>query len=689
MNEKKHHGRREDWLARVTLAGLCWALAGCAEAPAPAESTPEGEGEAPAEVAAPEAAAMPAPNPERNAYFGDLHVHSRYSFDAFLFGTVATPDEAYRYARGENLKHALGFEMQMPEPLDFYSVTDHAMFLGMLPAMADPTTEVSKTEFAKPFAAASTVDERRAGFQAMRPLLADPEKANEILDMNIVRSAWADLQAAANRANDPGAFTAFIGYEYTSGPESQNLHRNVIFRGDSAPDIPFSRLDSSNPEDLWAWMDAARDNGQDAVAIPHNSNGSNGQMFKPAYYDDAPLDAAYAELRMRNEPLVEVTQVKGTSDTHPLLSPNDEWANFEIMPFRIATQIISNVSGSYAREALVRGLAFQESEGFNPFKFGLVGASDTHNASYAGDESDYYSKVGALDGTAELRGSVPSAEDAGSGPFDIRACPEGVPTAVSGESSEPAPAVWCGEDAELFSDTYYTYWSAAGLTGAWAEENTRQSIHDAFRRKETFATSGPRIRVRFFGGYGLGDVNMDAMDRAAQAYAGGVPMGGDLSGQAEGAPTFLLWASRDARGAPLQRAQIIKGWVEDGALREQVFDVACSDGGMVDGQTHRCPDNGATVDLSDCSISDGVGAGELAASWQDPAFDPSQRALYYARVLENPTCRWSTWDALKAGVMRRSDIRPTLQERAWTSPIWYAPAAMPAAPASEEEAADG
>jgi len=689
MNEKKHHGRRGDWLAGVALAGLCWALASCAEAPAPAETTPEGEGEAPAEVAAPEAAAMPAPNPERNAYFGDLHVHSRYSFDAFLFGTVATPDEAYRYARGENLKHALGFEMQMPEPLDFYSVTDHAMFLGMLPAMADPTTEVSKTEFAKPFAAASTVDERRAGFQAMRPLLADPEKANEILDMNIVRSAWADLQAAANRANDPGTFTAFIGYEYTSGPESQNLHRNVIFRGDSAPDIPFSRLDSSNPEDLWAWMDAARDNGQDAVAIPHNSNGSNGQMFKPAYYDDAPLDAAYAELRMRNEPLVEVTQVKGTSDTHPLLSPNDEWANFEIMPFRIATQIISNVSGSYAREALVRGLAFQESEGFNPFKFGLVGASDTHNASYAGDESDYYSKVGALDGTAELRGSVPSAEDAGSGPFDIRACPEGVPTAVSGESSEPAPAVWCGEDAELFSDTYYTYWSAAGLTGAWAEENTRQSIHDAFRRKETFATSGPRIRVRFFGGYGLGDVSMDAMDRAAQAYAGGVPMGGDLSGQAEGAPTFLLWASRDARGAPLQRAQIIKGWVEDGALREQVFDVACSDGGMVDGQTHRCPDNGATVDLSDCSISDGVGAGELAASWQDPAFDPSQRALYYARVLENPTCRWSTWDALKAGVMRRSDIRPTLQERAWTSPIWYAPAAMPAAPTSEEEAADG
>lgn len=683
MNANMHRGtgwvRCRDWLAGMALASV-WALVGCAEAPPPTEST---------EDAAAEAPALPAPNPERNAYFGDLHVHSRYSFDAFLFGTTATPDEAYRYARGENLKHVLGFEMQMPEPLDFYSVTDHAMFLGMLPAMADPTTEVSKTDTAQQLAAASTVDERRAAFQNMRPLLSDPEMADEVLDLDVVRSAWADIQAAANRANEPGAFTAFIGYEYTSGPESQNLHRNVIFRGDSAPDVPFSRLDSSNPEDLWAWMDAARDAGQDAVAIPHNSNGSNGQMFKPAYYDDSPLDAAYAELRMRNEPLVEVTQVKGTSDTHPLLSPNDEWANFEIMPFRIATQIISNVSGSYAREALARGLAFEESDGFNPFKFGLVGASDTHNASYAGDESDFYSKVGMLDGTPARRGSVPLEPADGGGPFDIQPCPETVPTATAGESSEPAPAVWCGPDAERFAQSYYTYWSASGLTGAWAEENTRQSIHDAFRRKETFATSGPRIRVRFFGGYGLGDVSMDAMDRVAQAYAGGVPMGGDLQGQADGAPTFLLWASRDARSAPLQRMQIIKGWVEDGTLQEQVFDVACSDGGKVDGQTHRCPDNGASVDLSDCSISDGVGATELAESWRDPEFNPSQRAVYYARVLENPTCRWSTWDALRAGVAPRPDVQATLQERAWTSPIWYAPAAASSAPASEGEAADG
>ena len=680
MNANTHDGARLarflGWGVRIAWAGAFAALAGCAEAPAPAESDSAPE----AEAAMPEAPAMPAANPERNAYFGDLHVHSRFSFDAFLFGTVATPDEAYRYARGENLKHVLGFEMKMPEPLDFYSVTDHAMFLGMLPAMSDPTTEISKNELAQLFAAAQTVDERREAFGNMRPILSslsDPERADELLDLNIVRSAWSDIMAAANRANEPGAFTAFIGYEYTSGPDSQNLHRNVIFRGDTAPEIPFSRLDSSNPEDLWAWMDAARANGQDAVAIPHNSNGSNGQMFKPAYYDDAPLDAAYAELRMRNEPLVEVTQVKGTSDTHPLLSPNDEWANFEIMPFRIATQVISNISGSYAREALVKGLEFEENEGFNPFKFGLVGASDTHNASYAGDESDYYSKVGMLDGTPERRGSVPLEPQEGAGPFDIQPCPETVPTAVAGESTEPAPSVWCGADADQFSAGYYTYWSASGLTGAWAEENTRESIHDAFRRKETFATSGPRIRVRFFGGFGLDGVDMDAMDRASQAYAGGVPMGGDLPSQeAAGAPTFLLWASRDARSAPLQRAQVIKGWVEDGAMREQVFDVACSDGGAVDPATHRCPDNGASVNMETCAISEGMGAAELAAAWQDPQFDPSQRAVYYARVLENPTCRWSTWDALRAGVAPRPDLQATIQERAWTSPIWYAPAAM-------------
>ena len=654
-------------VAAIAGLSLVGGLAGCAQEPA---ETPAAEPEEAPEAAG--KAALPEANPLRNAYFGDLHVHSTYSFDAFIFGTVATPDDAYRFARGQSLMHPSGFEMQLPDPLDFYAVTDHAMFLGMLPAMSDPTTEISKTEFAQPFANAETAEERGEAFGSIRPYLT-PETHGEVLDKDIVLSAWAEIIASANRHNDPGNFTAFVAYEFTSGPSSQNLHRNVVFRGDSAPEMPFSRLDSMNPEDLWRWMDRARDNGHDALAIPHNSNGSNGQMFKPAYYDDSSFDPAYADLRMRNEPLIEITQVKGTSDTHPLLSPNDEWADFEIMPFRIATQIISNVSGSYAREALIRGIAFEQEQGFNPFKFGIVGASDTHNASYAGDESEFYSKVGFLDGTPQRRGAIPLEPIAGEGPLDVYPCPEGVPTAISGESDQPAPKIWCGEDAERYRETYYTYWSASGLTGAWAEENTRESLHDAFRRKETFGTSGPRIRVRFFGGYDLAGIAADALDMVGRADAGGVPMGGDIEGRAEGAPTFLVWAARDPRGAPLQRAQVIKGWVQDGARREQVFDVACSDGGSVDPETHRCPDNGATVDLADCSIPEDVGAAQLAASWQDPTFDPAQRALYYVRVLENPTCRWSTWDALRAGVAPRPDLNATLQERAWTSPIWYTP----------------
>ncbi len=568
--------------------------------------------------------------------------------------------------------------MQLPQPLDFYAVTDHAMFLGMLPAMSDPSTEISKTEFAAPFVAARTVEERTEAFRGIRDYMT-PESHAQVLDKDIVRSAWAEIVASANRNYQPGRFTTFVGYEYTAAPDAQNLHRNVIFRGDKAPEIPFSRLDSQNPEDLWQWMDQMRAEGYEAFAIPHNSNGSNGQMFKPATYSDAPLDAAYAELRMRNEPLVEVTQVKGTSDTHPLLSPNDEWADFEIMPFRIATQVISNVSGSYAREALLRGIAMEQEQGFNPFKFGLAGASDTHNASYAGDESNYYSKVSLLDGTPALRGAVPEDAQPGEGPLDVHPCPEAVPDAVAGETSEPAPRIWCGADADRFRETYYTFWSASGLTGAWAEENTRESIYDAFRRKETFATSGPRIRVRFFGGYGLDGVAPGTQDMLAQADAAGVAMGGDIAGRTEGAPTFLVWAARDARSAPLQRAQIIKGWTEDGAAREQVFDVACSDGLKVDPQTHRCPDNGATVNPANCAISENTGAAELAAAWQDPTFDAAERAVYYLRVLENPTCRWSTWDALQSGVAPRPDLHTRIQERAWSSPIWYAPAMKGAA----------
>jgi len=342
---------------------------------------------------------------------------------------------------------------------------------------------------------------------------------------------------------------------------------------------------------------------------------------------------------MRNEPLVEITQVKGTSDTHPALSPNDEWADFEIMPLRIATNLYSEPDGSYVRQAFLNGLKMQAEEGFNPFKFGVIGSSDSHNATYAGEEHDYWSKVGLRDSDGILRGSVPMPE----------------PTA----------------DGERYVDTYFDTWSAAGLAGVWAEENTRESIYDAFRRKETFGTSGTRMKVRFFGGYDLPDTDDENM--LADSYAGGVPMGGDLIGEAGQAPSFIAWVAKDPNGAALERLQIIKGWVEDGETREEVYDVACS-GGPVDPNTHRCPDNGARVDISDCSITDGVGTAELRASWQDPDFDPDQHAFYYVRGLENPTCRWSTWDAIRAGVEPHPDLYPTIQERVWSSPIWVTPA---------------
>jgi hypothetical protein len=600
---------------------------------------PAEEASRPAATAAEEETRPAQPNPLRNAYFGDLHVHTQYSFDAFIFNVRATPDDAYRYAKGEAITHPLGFPLQLRSgPLDFQAVTDHAVYLGVVGKMFEPGHPLHELPFAAEVRGETGLDVRGAFRRAAEAL-----RTGELTGTDtggVTREAWDDIVAAAERHDQPGTFTTFAGFEYTSGPEYQNLHRNVIFRG-AASEMPFSRLDSQNPEDLWRWLDARRAEGREALAIPHNSNGSNGQMFLLETFEGLPFDAAYAEARMRNEPLVEITQVKGTSDTHPLLSPNDEWAEFEIFPFRIATNTPSDVPGSYVREAYLNGLEIEERAGFNPFRFGLIGASDSHVGGGPVEEDNYFSKVGVLDGEPQLRGSVPL--------------------------DEPL------EGGSRYADVYYDLWSASGLAGVWAEENTRESLYDALRRKETFATSGPRIKVRFFAGHDY-PADLDARADALElAYAGGVPMGGDLAARAGAAPRFLVWAMRDPRSAPLQRLQVIKGFVEDGAAREQVFDVACSDGGLPDPATHRCPDNGAGVDLSDCSFSADLGAGELRVTWSDPTFDPAQRALYYVRVLENPTCRWSTWDALRAGVEPSPDLPATIQERAWSSPIWSLP----------------
>lgn len=613
--------------------------------------------------------APPAPKPDRLAFFGDLHVHSTYSFDAYAMGTLATPYDAYRFALGEAIPHAAGFDLQLKQPLDFYAVTDHAMFLGVAPESGDITTAFSKLDVAKPLNGLNDPDNmgitaapsRLRAFGQFLPRLLMAIVQDKTLEretvLDITRTAWQDTIAAAEQYNDPGRFTTFIAYEYTSSSADMgNLHRNVIFKGsDRIPAVPFSRFHSQNPEGLWDWMDGLREQGIESLAIPHNSNGSNGQMFKLVDWAGDPIDNDYAVQRIRNEPLVEITQIKGTSETHPLLSTTDEWANFEIMPFRVASSEYSEPKGSYVREALRNGLALESQGVENPYRFGFIGSSDTHTGAAQNDESDYVSKLGLLSATPDLRGSVPLSKLMGLAAGYV------------------IPQMLEEVDGESYLGGATPTYGASGLAAVWAEENTREALYEAFRRKETFATSGPRISLRFFAGYNYDDGMLDAPDFVARAYVDGVTMGADLPAQGSDAPGFLLWALADPNTTSLQRLQLIKGWIDaEGETHEVVYDVACSGGAAIDPATHRCPDNGASVDLSDCSVS-GAGAAQLRTLWHDPEFNADQRAFYYARVLENPTCRWSTWDAIREGVAPRSDFAATIQERAWTSPIQFVP----------------
>ena len=624
-------------------------------------------------------------NPNMNAYFGDLHVHTRYSFDAFIFGTTASPDDAYRYAKGGAIKHPLGFDMQLDDPLDFYAVTDHAAWLGMIRAYADPSSKPGQLDFASDLHGLNDPENlntntfaRRAGLfgNLVTGELIEPSKnpfkllaaylqgdtiyGTMAYDRDTHQTAWRDIAEAAERHNKPGEFTTFIAYEFTSsGPGQSNLHRNVIFKGSKAPIQPFSIVDSRNPEDLWNWMDNLRDLGVESLAIPHNSNGSDGQMFKLVDWAGNPMDDDYASQRMRNEPLVEITQVKGTSDTHPLLSTEDKWADFGIMNNRVASPFYSKPNGSYVREAYLRGLSLEAEYKINPYKFGLVGASDTHTGAISDKESDFHSKIGILDGTPELRGAAPVTQS-------LRDQLEEAGTNVIVDGI-------LNIEGKDYLNTGYTEWGASGLAAVWAENNTRESIYDAFRRKETFATTGSRIKVRFFGGYGLDNI-LDQKDPIKYAYANASTMGSDLIQNANQAPEFMVWALRDVKRAPLDRVQIIKGWTElSGKPHEKIYDVACSDGRTANPKTGLCKDSGAKVNLNNCKISKNVGADELKVVWKDPDFNPDHKAFYYVRVLENPTCRWSTWDAIKLGEKPRSDLPSTIQERAWSSPIWYVP----------------
>jgi hypothetical protein len=578
---------------------------------------------------------------DRQAYYGDLHLHTSYSFDAYvLFGAQVDPDAAYRFARGESVNF-LGGTARRGEPLDFLAVTDHSENIGVFNSLDDPSSDFSKSEAGKAFKA----NPAKAFFDAISSgKLASGKLLEDVKDAKVLsQSAWAREVEAANRNYRPGVFTTFIAYEWTSMPDGQNLHRNVIFRGDKAPN-PFTSVDSPKPEDLWAWLDKIRKEGYEALAIPHNSNASNGLMFDWNDSNGRPIDQAYAEQRASDEPLVEIAQNKGASETHPILSPNDEFSNFEFYDHLLISQKKSKPEGSYVRDALGRGLEIaQRAGGANPYKFGVVGASDFHNGLSTSSEEAYVGTIGGVDPTRPL----PDVND-----FFKN----------------------FGEARKSVAANVYEN-SSGNLTGVWAEENTREAIYDAFRRKETFATSGTRLKPRFFGGWDYRNTNTKDADWVKRAYAKGVPMGGDLPAKPAGAsaPTFIAWGVKDPNGANLDRLQVVKIWLQEGKHVERIYNLALSGGRKVDPKTGKAPAVGDTVDLKTATYKNTIGATELSAVWRDPDFNPEVPAAYYLRVLEIPTPRWSTIVSVKRGEALPPEVPATLQERAWSSPIWYVP----------------
>ena len=622
----------------------------CAAALGAVLSTPAW-GETPAQSAA------VAVNPLRTAYFGDLHLHTTYSLDAWIFfATRVVPDDAYRFAKGETVQY-LGQPVQRRQPLDFLAVTDHAENIGVMNELDDPNSAISHSDLGKSFAQAlapyTQPDGSRNRLSQLHTGL--PEMVWKFLEAGFAgRSripealqgssapAWQREIEAANRNYQPGRFTTFIAYEWSSTPNGRNLHRNVIFRGDKAPS-PFTALDSQKPEDLWAWLEQIRKEGYEALAIPHNPNFSSGLMYDWVDSEGRPIDEAYAEHRALNEPLNEIGQVKGVSETYPLLSPEDELANFEILA---DPRVKGSQAGSYLRDALGRGLVLQRLVGANPYKFGFVGASDLHSGLSVSAQADY----GGSQGVVNLGGGQPTAQ-------------------------EVATLVGAGN-----SDLQFDLKTSSGkLTGVWAESNTRESIYEALRRRETFATSGTELKFRFFGGWELDTRLLHHKDWVAAAYAHGVPMGSDLPAKPASAkaPRFAVWAVKDPNSGNLDRLQVIKVWEAGGQQHENVFDVAWAGQRKSDPKTGKLPPVGDTVDLEAGTYTNTIGAAELQAVWQDPHFDPRQSAAYYLRALEIPTPRWSTLLAIHHHLPLPKDVPATEQQRGWSSPIWYSSPGQP------------
>jgi hypothetical protein len=598
-----------------------------------------------AELATPQFSPYAGRNFPTQVFWGDTHLHTAVSVDAGTMNRIGQED-AFRFARGEEVTTTHGLRAKLSRPLDFLVIADHAEMYGLMPQLLSGDQEILSTEIGKKwYDALTTGDDVKKFDTAMEIVVSLSGDEPPIKSDKAVRDAWQAYTALADKYNDPGRFTALIGYEWTA-IGGDNLHRNVIFRGDSSVanrTVPFSQFDSKNPEDLWKHLAAVeKETGTDVLAIPHNGNLSNGRMFTVETFAGKPLTKELAAMRAQYEPLVEATQIKGDGEAHPMLSPNDEFADYE-------TWDKSNLNGTeaktpdmlqweYAREALKTGLRLEKELGVNPFKFGMIGSTDSHTSFAAVEEENFFGKHSGV---------------------------------------EPEPHRWEHVVIEA-PDPNFTIkgWqqAAGGYAGVWATENTREAIFDAMKRKETYATTGPRMLVRFFGGWDFTDADTQTRLPANVGYARGVPMGGELSSAPGGkAPSFLVAALKDPYSGNLDRVQIVKGWLDmDGKTQEKVYDVVWG-GDRKPGADGKLPPVGNTVNVGSASWSNTIGAPELIAAWTDPDFDPDQSAFYYARVIEIPTPRWTAYEAKRFDVDMSDDVPMTTQERAYTSPIWYSP----------------
>ena len=629
-----------DFVALVLTLVSIGTVGSCNRSKAPEQGQQGGE-------AAPGSEERPEHNPDRNAYFGEEHIHTSWSVDAWLFGNRVTgPDDALKYAQGQTIKHPLGYDIKIDTPMDFMGVTDHSEYVGVTKEANTPGSAISKLPQAQPLIIHDL--NNPAEIQKVFLYLLSLENVPPIkafMSPEVAGTIWKENVKIADENNHPGEFTAFCSYEWTSMPDNRNLHRNIFFRDCAkVPLMPYSALDSKDPVDLWNWMDAQRKAGNELLAISHNANVSDGWMY-PIDTDHfgRPIDAAYAASRDRNERLVEIKQIKGASETHPLLSPNDEFANYEMYSALLGLPVdsgrVDHVTGSFARQALKDGITMQDVKGFNPYKFGMAGGSDSHNTGSPYRQDNFYGGHAQIDGTVQHR----------------------------------LAGVLFGNTIDIRLE------NPGGLTGVWSEENTRSSLFDAMYRKETFGTSGVHIKVRFFGGWDFNNDSLGVKEWVHQAYQKGVPMGGDLPTmppRGKGtAPTFIAWAVKDPSSANLDRIQIIKGWTQNGQSFEKIFDVVWAGDRKPDPGTGRVPAIKSTVDLQKATYTNDEGATELKTVWSDPEFAASQHAFYYARVLEIPTPRWTLIQGVKAGLPPPDVVPLTGQERAWTSPIWYTPSA--------------